>query len=243
MVSTLSGVSGKEEKLKENYGIVQGAEVSDGGVLPVGRFTPREILLQEVRRQIDKNSKEQKLSYEFTDDPWMIQQYYKIREKCYREDLSLPDFNGGEDFYDKPSYIAVVRKGDRVIGGARIIISAPEGRVPLSLEEKGFMMADLFPELKLEDKSYCEFSRLAILPEHRGMDSLQELLRSLSYKAINVGCGAIFAITSIPQARCYRRMFRLLGLDFETRSDIKVPFKPLYGDMKIVLSVSRLLSE
>jgi hypothetical protein len=35
------------------------------------------------------------LSFEVTEDPVVLNRYYKIREYCFRKDLGLEDFDGG----------------------------------------------------------------------------------------------------------------------------------------------------
>ena len=68
-------------------------------------------------------------------------------------DLGLKNFSGREDHFDLEGDIIVVRFGTRVVGGCRINYSLPQKREFLPLEQEGFYMVDMFPELKLEDKN------------------------------------------------------------------------------------------
>ena len=58
--------------------------------------------------------------YELSNEPKFLNQYYRLREECYRVDLKLSEFNGSEEAQDRTGRILIVRRGDRLIGGARI---------------------------------------------------------------------------------------------------------------------------
>ena len=41
------------------------------------------------------------IKYEVTRDPRLLEQYYDLREECFRKELSIPDFDGAEEEQDR----------------------------------------------------------------------------------------------------------------------------------------------
>ncbi|WP_372742561.1 hypothetical protein, partial [Neptunomonas sp.] len=107
------------------------------------------------------------IHFELTKNPQHLNDYYKIREECFRTDLLLTAFDGSEDQHDKEGYILIARDGDRCIGGARINGCSPKADTRLPIENDDFIIKDLFPDLSLEKHAYCQWTRLALLPEYR----------------------------------------------------------------------------
>lgn len=160
----------------------------------------------------------------------MLEQYYAVREYCYKTDLNLHHFPSGEDEYDKKGSILVVTFNDKVIGGARIISSDPEQPIALPLEEDGLNIQSLFPEIRHE--RYCEFTRLAVLPEFRGMDILTKIIDALSKEAMNQDNRHLFSIAPLKQSRCYKMIFSKLGFNYELLSNITLPDKEFYKGLE-----------
>lgn len=187
-----------------------------------------------------------KITYEFTTEPKLLEQYYKLREHCYREDLHLDDFSGAEDEYDSIGHIIVVRQGDMVVGGARLVISSPENRIRLPLEEDGFLMKDLFPELDLDNVSYCEFTRFIVSPEFREGAVCKEITRRMIDSAIQEGCIYQFSIAPLLQARNSRMIGKHLGVLHIIKNSVEVPYKSIYQNLnkqRICLAITYFFPE
>src|SRR5262245_61680552 len=60
------------------------------------------------------------LTFEFTRDPALLHQYYRLRENEFNSVMKLTDYSGAENEYDRKGHIMVVRTGNQVVGGARI---------------------------------------------------------------------------------------------------------------------------
>lgn len=181
-----------------------------------------------------------KLILEVTKDTYFLKQYYKIREALYRRDLHLENFSGEEDQYDLDGDIVIVRIGQEVVGGGRINYSKPQSRIPLVLEEEGFYIAELFPDLELENEVYCEISRLALSEQYRcGKKVISLLIEKIVERAKLSGVKYIFTVSPMIQAKIYKMIGRTLGLDFKI-SAIKVPAKEIYGGITMVLSSTEL---
>jgi hypothetical protein len=184
------------------------------------------------------------ITFEFSTEKFLLNQYYELREKCYRNDLMLPNFSGEPDIYDTTGNIFIARKDDVVIGGARMNISSPNERIILPLEEDGFIMQQLFPELHLENKSYFETSRFVVDYLYRSHNLVcSKITASVAKKAIQNGCEYQFSISPVLSARNTKKICNNLGMKHEILTDIKVPIKPIYSGLNrlgIYLSITYL---
>lgn len=177
----------------------------------------------------------------FTKDNKLLSSYYKIREECYRAVENGPAaFEGREDHYDRLSDILVIVNNGHVIGGARIFGRAANSRISLPLEEDGFSMKRVFSRLDLNDMPYCEFGRMAILPEYRTLDLLQAMIDRLLKKSISRGYKYLFTMAPYVQSRCYRKIVGTLNFPYpyEIHKDIVMPRKSASecGVLKMYLS-------
>ena len=152
----------------------------------------------------------------FTKDRNLLSGYYEVRQTCYRLVRNGPrNFCGAEDQFDQNSDILVVTLGQRVVGGARISGAGLEKERHLPLEQDGLVLDDVFPELRLSEQTYCEFSRMAILPGYRTPALVDELICSLLTMAILRGYGFLFAMSPLVQARCYRKVVKNNDFPFD----------------------------
>ena len=203
-----------------------------------------EIVNKNLSVSFDTTENSKKINYEFTSNPDFLNQYYKIREDCYRDDLGLTCFSGEEDEYDRIGYIAVARIGDKVIGGARLILSHPHSGIRLTLEEENFLMVNFFPELDLEENGYCEITRVAILREYRNTNISKDLFRVIMDRAKSEKCYFHFSTAPLIQARNYKIIAKKLGFISVIRNDIVIPYKQIYDNLKehkICLAVTYLM--
>jgi hypothetical protein len=175
--------------------------------------------------------------FEFSDNLVLRQNYFALRQECYREDLGLKDFSGGWDAHDVAGNVLIARKGNEVVGGARIVVSSPASEQLLPLESKDFRMSEIFPELHLEKAAYCEFSRLAVeRSERTGGNLARDIIIELTREAKARGIRYLFAVSTPLQARCYRKVFKSLGHDYVIDTSVEVPQKEIYGHLKMVIA-------
>jgi len=181
----------------------------------------------------------------FTKDPTLLNKYYEIRANCYRAVEDGPsDFSYEADELDRLSDILVVIQNGYVIGGARLVASTPENPIKLPVEQDNFRMKNVFPEYNLQDKTICEFGRIAIAKEFRSFSILEGLCEHLIKKAIDKGYHYQFSMAPKAQTRCYRRVGHKLNLPYPyiVHENIDVPLKPLEetGKLKMYLGSLRL---
>lgn len=193
-----------------------------------------------ARRMMKAAKPQQPVVYEFTTDPGLLHQYYRLREDMFISVWGLKNFSGAKEPCDDISEIMVARQGLQCIAGGRLTISSPYNPHVLPMEKDDFRLADLLPDLNLGRRTYGEFSRLAILPEFRAGNVFPEIARRFIRKAIAEGVEYAFNIAPVPLARNYRHAVQLFGVQWDIRTDVPVPDREEYEGIKMVLSVMDL---
>lgn len=183
---------------------------------------------------------QQDVAYEFTRDPGLLHQYYRLREDMFIHVWGLKHFSGQEDMFDVISDIMVARKGLQCIAGGRLTVSSPQNRCLLPMEKDDLSLPSLFPELDLEETTYGEFSRLSILPEFRAGAVFPEMARRFIQKAISQGVEYAFNIAPAPLARSYRQTVQLFGLKWDICHHVQIPQREEYEGIQMVVSVMDL---
>lgn len=181
-----------------------------------------------------------KIIFELSRDAKMLGQYYKIREQCFRAELGVALFDGSEDHYDRSGDILIAREGLRCVGGVRICGKMPWETVRIPLEDEGVDLAELFTELNLDNVSYCQWSRLALAPECRGMDVVKDFCRALINTCSSLGYRLAFNVSDLHRARLYQRLHSSLGYHYQTCRDKRVVAEPGFTDLEHLISVAFL---
>lgn len=179
--------------------------------------------------------------FEITTNDSYLEQYFILRERCYREDLGLKDFSGAIDEYDRSGLVSIARIGDKVIGGSRMTVSLPDQPHRLPLEEDGFLMKDLFPMLELNKLGYFEIGRTAVDAGYRTSQVNFEINKQLVLWALKMGCCYQFTISTAKVSRINRMIGTKMGMEHLLLDWIEVPHKPVYQNLikeGIYLSVS-----
>ena len=177
------------------------------------------------------------IRFQLTRDPKHLAQYYKIRQFCFRNDLSLLSFDGSEDAYDRDGWIMVGLKDDQCVAGARI--SGSDGNMPLPLEHEGLDLHVLFPQLQ-QQTQYCQWTRLAIMPNHRTPEMLRDTCQAIIELAAQQGYRYAFNVAGRNRARLYKRLHSNLGYDYRIMDQISVPEEPGFQGLPHLLSVTDL---
>ncbi|MBL0319319.1 MAG: GNAT family N-acetyltransferase [Alphaproteobacteria bacterium] len=181
------------------------------------------------------------LIIEITDNQDFINQYFVLREQCYKQDLGLKNFSGGCDAFDNKGTIAIARLGHIVIGGSRLVVSLINNPCILPLEEDGFMVKDLFPELELNRHGYFEIGRTVVAPNYRHTDINFNINKLLVMNALERGCYFQFTISTLPVFRINRIIGTRLGMEHMLIKHVSVPIKHIYEALNkqgIYISIS-----
>lgn len=170
--------------------------------------------------------------YEFTQDPQLLNQYYNLREQCYRQELKLPDFDGSEEQADRDGHIFIARYGNLCLGGARIS-SNDTGEASVSLTK-------LMPELGLDPAPFCFWERLSLSSELREHKLQQEFCAHLINASWELGYGYAFMLSSLRNARFYRLCHSVWNITHQIFKQIKCAPKGAFSQLEHVLSAAHL---
>nr|WP_067297930.1 hypothetical protein [Marinobacterium profundum] len=183
------------------------------------------------------------IRFEFTKDPNLLAQYYQIREACFRQQLGINSFDGSEDLDDRAGHILIARDGNRCVGGARISGTTPLNPVRLPMECDNFVLKEHFPELAQQDISYCQWTRLALLPECRTTEILRAQCLALIEGSAELNYSFAFNVAGAIRARLYRRLHTNLGYDYEICNHISIPAEDGFNNLEHLLSVAAIKPE
>ena len=166
------------------------------------------------------------LAFEITQNPEVLEQYYHLREQCYRSDLGLTDFDGSEDAEDRCSQIMVALADDYVVGGVRI-----SARITLPSQ---------VDQLGLNREMCCMWERFAIAPVMRTLGVFREFSNQLVNTSRNNGYQNAMVLSSLPNARFYRRCHSALGVKFQIHRPVPHLAQGAFSGLEHYLSVAHL---
>jgi len=166
------------------------------------------------------------IEFKLSREPEILQQYYDLRQYCYREELGLPDFNGSEEFIDRKGRILLAIKGGQCIGGARI---SPGTFVPRKIVE-----------LKLNPGACCMWERLVFDPEERSLELMSDFCARLIQVSREMGYHQAVVLSSLRNARFYRRCHSALGVEFEIHRHVPHCARDTFAGLEHYLSVAQL---
>ena len=166
------------------------------------------------------------ITFELCRDPRLLQQYYQLREECFRRELGLPDFDGSEDERDRQGQILIARIGDRCVGGARI---AP-----------GTVVEKQLDELALAPEACCMWERFVIDPVVRTVQLVRDFCAYLIEASRMFGYAYALVLSSLRNARFYRQCHSALGVGFQIHRSVPDCAQGAFEGLEHYLSVSHL---
>ncbi len=208
---------------------------------------PRNILeaLQAaaIRRYSKPYGGGEPVIYEFTQNRALLHQYYRLRESMYQKMYDTTKFKSEEDVHDKLSYILVARRGRLCLGGVRLTVRERDEMWELPMEEEGFKLRDVFPDLPLLNVRHGEISRFAIMEDTGDEDIFHGLCKVMYDKVVSMNIHYLFAKSTLPLARNWRLIANSFGVK-STRicNEVEVPEHPLIRDAKWYVTLSNLSS-
>ena len=192
-----------------------------------------------LARRMAKVQAEQEIIYEFTNDIALLHQYYNLREDAFINVWKLNNYSGAEDDFDRKSLILVARQGKQVVGGCRLTLSTPSNPQTMPMEKEDFVLNKVLPELDLTKRTYCECSRLAILPDFRAGKVFPTLQAHFIRRALAEGSEYAFTMAPLPLARNYRQSANAFQLQWDIRRDVAIPDREEFEGIKMVLSIMK----
>ena len=167
--------------------------------------------------------------YELSNEPKFLNQYYQLREKCYRVDLKLAKFNGAEEQQDLTGNILIARRGERCIGGARI--------------HNASSLLDAIPELQLPSENSCVWERFCLDPEIRSTALARDFCAKLIEYSRGFGFEHAVILSSLRNARFYRQCHSALGVPFTIAKKLHGAEPEQFAGLEHYLSFSTLQSQ
>ena len=166
------------------------------------------------------------IEFKISRDPRLLQQYYDLREQCFRAELGLPNFDGSEEDQDLENSILLAIQDGQCIGGARI-----SSTVPLQSQ---------INQLKLNREDCCTWERLAIDPTVRTLQLLRDFCARLIEVSVEKGYQHAMVLSSLRNARFYRQCHSALGVGFKIHRPVPHSAKGAFAGLEHYLSVATL---
>ena len=166
------------------------------------------------------------IEFKLSRAPEMLEQYYDLRQHCFRQELGIPDFDGSEDELDRQGQIFLAIQGDRVIGGARI-----SARLPVQ---------DYHQELDLIPQTCCMWERSFLDPAERSPQLFREFCVHLVGATRMLGYQYAMILSSLRNARFYRQCHSSMGIDFQIHRKVWDCGQGVFFGLEHYLSVANL---
>lgn len=188
-----------------------------------------------ARRYQSRNLFNKELVFEFTRDPGLLQQYYNIRARAYRDELGSADYPSTETEQDRSAHIMVVRMGNFCVGGARIHVKSPRKNELLPLEAGNFRLEEHFPQLRHKQMTYGQTGAIVLLPEFRSGEVSLEMFRRLHAKGVALNLDISFSFAPKYVIRLDRKNCSTIGLESKIYHDIPMPVYKHLENIKFYL--------
>ena len=166
------------------------------------------------------------IQFEICRDTRLLNQYYQLREECFRNELGIPDFDGSEEYQDRRGQIVVAIKDGNCIGGVRISSH-------LNVHEQ-------LHELNLQPHRCCIWERFVVSPTARSMQMVYSFIAHAIEASYLAGYQYAVMVSSMKNARLYRHCHSQLGIDFEIHHEVPDCAKGAFEGLEHYLSVSHV---
>ena len=166
------------------------------------------------------------IEFKLTRDPQLLQQYYELRQQCFRDELGLPDFDGSEEEQDRKGQIMLAIQDGRCIGGARV---SPTVTLQSQIQQ-----------LELTQGFCCMWERLAFSPAVRTIQMLRDFCAHLIQFSWDAGYHHAMVLSSLCNARFYRQCHSAQGVRFKIHRHVPHSAKGVFAGLEHYLSVAHL---
>jgi hypothetical protein len=166
------------------------------------------------------------IEFKLTRDPRLLAQYYALREQCFRAELGLADFDGSEESHDRQGHIVLAIQDGRCIGGARITPN-----IQLQSQVK---------QLELKPDACCMWERFVFDPAVRTVQLIRDFFTHLVAITKEVGFQHAMILSSLINARFYRKFSTPLGVEYKIHRHVPHSAKGAFAGLEHYLSVAHL---
>ena len=166
------------------------------------------------------------IEFKLTREPHLLEQYYALREQCFREELDLPDFDGSEEECDRKGHILLAIQDGRCIGGARISPSVT--------------LKSQVQQLDLTQGACCMWERFVFDPAVRTVQMIRNFCAYLIHYSRKTGYHHAMVLSSLRNARFYRQCHSALGVAFNIHRHVPHSAQGAFAGLEHYLSVAHL---
>ena len=166
------------------------------------------------------------IEMEITRDEVFLGQYYALREKCFRAELGIPQFDGSEEERDRSGYVLVAHSDNRCLAGVRI---SPD-----------LLLPSLAQSLTIDQSRCCMWERFVVDPSVRKLPLIREFIGSLVQHSRELGYDHAMVLSSLCNARFYRRCLRSLGVEYAIQRQVPHCADGSFAGLEHYLSVAHL---
>lgn len=185
-----------------------------------------------------QNPNQNNITYTFSRQSYDLKEYANLVLEHYKKDLKLDlsKHQMSDDLHkiDFNEHVLIVKDGDRVIGGSKLIFTHQNNPLRLPLESDSFRVKDILPD-NFGSYSYCELARLVLHPSYRSKEHLTKVVNKLADFAVQRRCGMFVLMAPPLNAILYRRVCKTLNLPMQIRNDIEVEQKAAYRQLGLKL--------
>lgn len=167
------------------------------------------------------------VEFKVTRDPRLLEQYYTLREECFREELGLPDFDGSEQEEDRKGHVLLAIKDGRCVAGIRISPTV--------------MLQSQIHQLGLTRETCCTWERFVFAPSIRSVQLIRRFLHFMITTSREAGYHHAMVLSSLKNARFYRQCHSALGIDFNIHRHVPHCAEGAFAGLEHYLSVSSLI--
>ena len=194
----------------------------------------------------EKSNPNSTITFEFTKDTMLIEQYSKLRSELYEKDNKFKGFrifsHLEQEIYNDPNIdMLVAMDKNQCIGGAQLTICKTDAEILLPLEQDIIVnnqtkfLKNNFPAMNLNHCNYGEFNRIVLRPEYRSGYYVKQIFGKILEKSLEYNVKYLFGMGDIVRARLYRRLYKAFNLDVVIYNDIQVPNKLDYEGLRMYL--------
>ena len=195
--------------------------------------------LEGLIRRMEMPRKAPELVFEFTRDEGYLHQYFLLRGELLSRSYNWGDYTGEREPLDDVSHILVVRRGNQVVGGARLTPRSPRKHVPFVLEHGQMSLIEALPEYKLAYTKHCELGRMALIEEFQNKRISFEMFRRLHEKAASLNIRYGFSSVSARSARLFQLMSSHYGFSITDLGHVAIPSRIENGEkLRLVMMES-----
>ncbi|MEZ5501998.1 MAG: hypothetical protein R3E50_04840 [Halioglobus sp.] len=166
------------------------------------------------------------IEFKVTRDSRLLDQYYALRQSCFRQELGLPDFDGAEEEQDRQGRILLALQDGQCVGGVRI---SPHITLSSQLEL-----------LELDEDYCCMWERFVVDPSVRTVYMVREFISRVIETSRDSGYRNAMVLSSLRNARFYRRCHTALGVGFQIHRPVPHCARGAFAGLEHYLSVAHL---